>query len=103
MRTFAALAAALLVSLVACRRDPPPKETLLIAGSSTIQVYLNPLVAAFVKRNPNVSVVSEPGGTTAAIVALKRNAIDVAAINRVPEPSEDDPYLSDYQIGRDAI
>jgi phosphate transport system substrate-binding protein len=94
------LAAALLCS--SCREEPP-RETLLIAGSTTMQGYLEPLVAAFQKSHPRASVVSEPGGSTAGLVALKRGAIDVATIAREVTADEDDLHLHDYLVARDGV
>ena len=94
-----------LVALLAasCQNDPPAKETLLIAGNTAMTRYLAPLIKEFTDRNPNVNVVCESGGTTAAVVAVKRGAIDIAAMNRQAEAAEDDEYLRDYQICRDGI
>ncbi|HEY3448412.1 MAG TPA: phosphate ABC transporter substrate-binding protein [Myxococcales bacterium] len=100
------LTAACLLALLCgagCRRDPPPKETLLIAGNAALARYLEPLVKEFVARNPNASVVVEPGGSTAAVIALKRGAIDVAALSRLVGAEEDDAYLHDYQVCRDGL
>lgn len=88
---------------VECRSDRPPKETLLIAGNASVARYLGPVIKEFTARHPNVSVVCEPGGTTAAVIALKRGAIDIAATSRQVSAEEDDQYLRDYQICRDGI
>jgi phosphate transport system substrate-binding protein len=94
----------LLVLLAAgCRNDPPAKETLLIAGNAAMTRYLEPVIKEFTARNPNVNVVCETGGTTAAIIALKRAAIDIAAMSRLVEAADDDEYLRDYQACRDGI
>lgn len=104
MRALPTLAACLLALLAGgCRRDPPPKQTLLVAGNAALARYLEPLVKEFVARNPDASVVVEPGGSTAAVIALKRGAIDVAAMSRLVGAEEDDVYLHDYQLARDAM
>ncbi|MGC4116913.1 MAG: substrate-binding domain-containing protein [Myxococcales bacterium] len=105
MRHLSPIAACLLALLcgAGCRRDPPPKETLLIAGNAALARYLEPLVKEFVARNPNASVVVEPGGSTAAVIALKRGAIDIAALSRLVGAEEDDAYLHDYQVCRDGL
>jgi phosphate transport system substrate-binding protein len=84
-------------------RKMPETETLLIAGSSTMQSYLEPVVKAFVAANSSVSIVSEGGGSTAALVALNHGAIDIAGITRTVTAKEDDVYLRDYLIARDGI
>jgi phosphate transport system substrate-binding protein len=87
---------------VGCRKAPET-ETLLIAGSSTMQSYLDPVVKAFVAANPSVSIVSEGGGSTPALVALNHGAIDVAGITRTVTAKEDDVYLRDYLVARDGV
>jgi phosphate transport system substrate-binding protein len=100
----AALALGLLAALaIGCRGDPPAKETLLIAGNAAMTRYLDPVIKEFTARNPSVSVVCEPGGTLAAVIALKRGAIDIAAMSRQVEATEDDEYFRDYQVCRDGI
>ena len=92
----------LALASVGCRKTPET-ETLLIAGSSTMSGYLEPVVKAFAAKNPTVNVVSEGGGSTAGIVALKHGAIDVAAVARAIRPAEDDIYLRDYLVARDGV
>ena len=46
---------------VTCK-PPPLEETLLLAGSSTMKLYLEPVVTAFAAKNPRASIVCEGGG-----------------------------------------
>jgi phosphate transport system substrate-binding protein len=104
MTRGALLVLGLLASLSSgCRVSSPPTETLLIAGNAALAKYLEPVVKEFTARNPNVSVVCEPGGNTAGVIALKRGAIDIAAMSRQVTASEDDEYLRDFQVCRDGI
>jgi phosphate transport system substrate-binding protein len=96
------LALALLAVLISCRPSAG-EETLLIAGSTTMVSYLEPVVAAFQKKHPKASIVSEPGGATAGVVALKRGAIDIATVARDVTADEDEPGLRDYLIARDGV
>lgn len=102
MRAAALLPALLLLLAPGCRKSAP-QETLLIAGNGALTRYLDPVVKEFVVRNPKASVVVEPGGTTAAVIAVKRGAIDIAALSRLVAAEEDDPYLRDYQVCRDGM
>ncbi len=88
--------------LFSCRHDEG-QETVLIAGSTTMFHYLAPVVAAFQAKHPKASVVSEPGGSTAGLVALKRGAIDVATLARDVTPDEDDVRLRDFLVARDGV
>lgn len=92
----------LALSLSSCRSNKP-KEPLLIAGSSTMEMYLNPLVKAFVKKNPGASVVCDSGGASAGVIALKHEAIDIAMLSRDVNTEEDDTHLKDYLIARDGV
>ncbi|MBI5542878.1 MAG: phosphate ABC transporter substrate-binding protein [Deltaproteobacteria bacterium] len=107
MRARTAQAIGLMLSLLlaaaACSKAAPPQETLLIAGNAALARYLAPVIKEFQARHPRASVVCEPGGTTAAVIALKRGAIDVAALSRLVAAEEDDPSLRDYQVCRDGI
>jgi phosphate transport system substrate-binding protein len=104
-----ALAAAVLLAALAAllwstrSGRGPARETLLIAGNAVLVRYLDPVIKEFQARHPRTSVVAEPGGTTAAVIALKRGAIDLAAMSRLSSAEEDDPYLRDVQIFRDAL
>jgi phosphate transport system substrate-binding protein len=101
------LVALMALALSACNfpgcRKAPQTETLLIAGSSTVRGYLEPVVKAFVAKNPSVNVVSEGGGSAAGLVALKHGAIDVATLSRPVSFAEDDVYLRDYLVARDGV
>ena len=79
------------------------QETLLIAGSSTMALYLEPVVRTFATHNPQASVVSESGGAAAGVIALKRGAIDLAMIARDLTTDEDDDALRDYLVARDGV
>jgi phosphate transport system substrate-binding protein len=97
---FVALAACL---LCATCKPHPVEETLLIAGSSAMKLYLEPVVTAFAAKNPKASVVCEEGGATAGVIALKREAIDVAMIARDLYAEEDDDNLRDFLVARDGV
>ncbi|MFI5300124.1 MAG: phosphate ABC transporter substrate-binding protein [Polyangiales bacterium] len=90
-----------LLALASCKR--PVAETILVAGSTTMQGYLQPVVEEFHKDNPNVDVVIESGGASAGVIALKRLAIDVAMLTRDVTSAEDDLELRNYLVARDGI
>jgi len=87
---------------VTCK-PPPLEETLLIAGSSTMKLYIEPVVTAFAAKNPRASIVCEAGGAAAGAIALKREAIDVAMIGRDLYAEEDDDHLRDFLVARDGV
>ncbi|HWR39919.1 MAG TPA: phosphate ABC transporter substrate-binding protein [Patescibacteria group bacterium] len=79
------------------------QETLLVAGSTTMLPYMEKLEKGFNKMHPQILVESDGGGSTAGIIAVKRNAIDLAMTSREVKPEEDDQYLRDYLVAKDAI
>ena len=85
----------------ACRRER--KESVLIAGSSTMQKYLRSLVEAFEREHPEVFVELKAGGASAGLLALKRGSIDVATMTRDVTPTEDDLALRNYLVARDGV
>jgi phosphate transport system substrate-binding protein len=84
-------------------KPPAPRETLLIAGSSAMKLYMAPVVEAFAAKNPNASVDCEGGGAAAGALALKREAIDIAMIGRELDVDEDDVNLRDFLVARDGV
>jgi phosphate transport system substrate-binding protein len=90
------------LAFAACKPGAP-QETLLIAGSSSMKLYLDPVVEAFAAAHPRASVVCEGGGAAAGVLALKREAIDIALIGRDVTAEEDDDNLRDFLVARDGV
>jgi phosphate transport system substrate-binding protein len=78
-------------------------EPLLIAGSTNVQPFTKELLEVFAKQNPDVEIVNEGGGSLAGLIALKRGAIDIAALSREIKRSEDDPSFNDLLFAKDAV
>jgi phosphate transport system substrate-binding protein len=89
-------------ALGACK-PRPAEDTLLIAGSSAMKLYMEPVVAAFAAKHPGSSVVCEEGGAAAGVIALKREAIDIAMVGREVTSEEDEDDLRDYLVARDGV
>jgi len=89
--------------LSASCKAPAPQETLLIAGSSAMKLYMAPVVDAFAAKNPRASIVCEEGGAAAGVIALKREAIDIAMISRDVTAEEDEDALRDFLVARDGV
>ena len=103
MRRLARVGSFAVGLLCATCKPPQLEETLLIAGSSTMKLYLEPVVSAFAAKNPRASIVCEGGGAAAGAIALKREAIDVAMIGRELYAEEDDDNLKDFLVARDGV
>lgn len=84
-------------------QDDLREESIIVAGSSTFSVYSVKLAKAFAKTNPNLHVVCDGGGSIAGLVAVKRGAINIAAMSRDIDRDQDDEYTRSYLIAKDAI
>jgi phosphate transport system substrate-binding protein len=80
----------------------PAEESLLIAGAVSLLPFTRMLAAEFGKHN-RVEIVSDGGGSLAGLIALKRGAIDIAALARDLKRTEDDGFVRSYLIGKDGI
>lgn len=79
------------------------RTPLLIAGSPTMFNLNLALVAAFSTQHPLVDAVVEKGGSLPALIALKRGALDVAALERDLSVAEDDLLTRNFLIARNNI
>ncbi|MBQ3060059.1 MAG: phosphate ABC transporter substrate-binding protein [Desulfovibrio sp.] len=79
------------------------RQSLLIAGSSTMLPLAEALSQAFAARHGQIDVICEGGGSTAGIVALQRGGIDIALMSRDVRPREDSTYLRCLPYARNGI
>lgn len=79
------------------------RTPLLIAGSRTMFDLNRALAAEFARTRPLVDVVVEKGGSLPALIALKRGALDVAAMERDLSVAEDDALTRNFLIARNDI
>lgn len=79
-----------------------PKE-LLIAGSSSMHEMLAALADAYAHRHAGVDIVVEKGSSLSALRALKRGAIDVAAMARDLTVPEDSLHVRNFLIARNEV
>jgi phosphate transport system substrate-binding protein len=93
---------AALIAVASCRGGSG-SGTLLVGGSTVFTAYLEPVVGAFQRKHPKVTVVSGTGDSSAALVALDRGAIDVAVLSREVAAGEDQAGLRDYLVAREAV
>lgn len=79
---------------------PKPRPSILLAGSGAMQPLNQAMLAAYVKRHPEVDVVVESGGSMPGLIAVKRGAIDIAAMSRDLSVVEDAPLTRSYLIAK---
>jgi phosphate transport system substrate-binding protein len=79
------------------------KSNLLIAGSTTLNLFIIALAEEFSFRYPEITVVTAGGGSTAGLIAVKKGAIDIAGMSRDMTGLEDDEFTRSYLIGRDGV
>jgi phosphate transport system substrate-binding protein len=79
------------------------RKSLLIGGAGAMVPLNQALADAFIKLNPMVDVVIEKGGSLQGLIAVKRGAIDLAAMTRDLSNEEDDESAHDFLIARGDI
>lgn len=82
------------------KKRPPP---VLIAGSTNVLPFTKLLLQAFLRHHPDIEVVSEGGGSLAGLIAVRRGAIDIAAMSREIRRNEQGDSTRDYLLAKDAI
>lgn len=87
---------------VQVRRAPARHNALLIGGSSAMYELNLALGKEFEKRY-GVKVIVERGGSLPGLLAVKRHAIDIAAMARDLEGAEAEAQAHNHLIARDAI
>ncbi len=78
-------------------------KSILIGGSSTVHQYTLALAEEFMRNNNGTSIYCETGGSTPGLLAVKNEAIDIAAMSRDLKEEEDDEYIKNYLIGKDGV
>jgi phosphate transport system substrate-binding protein len=76
---------------------------LLIAGSTTLNIYIRALAEEYQRRHPNTTVVTAGGGSTAGLIAVTKGAIDLGGMSRPLSGPEDDEHTKSYLIARDGV
>lgn len=89
-----------IASFMAWWNWPKPRPSILLAGSGAMQPLNQALLNAYVKQHPDVDVVVESGGSMPGLIAVKRGAIDIAAMSRDLSVAEDAPLTRSYLIAK---
>lgn len=79
------------------------RKELLIAGSSAMLALNDALAKEFSRMHSSVDIVVDKGGSLPALLALRRGAIDVAAMSRDLTRLEDDLRVRNFLIARNEI
>ncbi len=87
---------------VQLRRAPARQNALLVGGSAAMYELNLALGREFEKRH-GVKVIVERGGSLPGLLAVKRHAIDIAAMARDLEGAEAEAQAHNHLIARDAI
>lgn len=89
-----------IASFMAWWNWPKPRPSILLAGSGAMQPLNQALLNAYIKQHPDVDVVVESGGSMPGLIAVKRGAIDIAAMSRDLSVAEDAPLTRSYLIAK---
>lgn len=76
---------------------------LLIGGSSTMLHFTRALVDGFTRQNTLVDAVVAGGGSLPGLVALKRGAIDLAAMSTDLTVEQDEIFIRNYLVAKDCL
>ncbi|HEY6896305.1 MAG TPA: phosphate ABC transporter substrate-binding protein [Rhodocyclaceae bacterium] len=79
------------------------RPALLIAGASAMLKLNQALAQGYAKLNSKLDIVVEQGGSLPGLIALKRGAIDIAAMSRDLEDAEDDALTRSYLVAKNEI
>jgi phosphate transport system substrate-binding protein len=83
--------------------EPPLRSSLLLASAGSMTNLCKALKKRYENKNPLTDIVIEHGDSLQGIIAVKRGAIDVAAISRDLTSEEDDQDSHSYLIARSNI
>jgi len=75
----------ILFGLLSCR---PNKVGVIIAGSTSVQPFIEKVAEHFMEENPGITVNVQGGGSTAGIQATMNGTCDIGASSRNLKPSE---------------
>jgi phosphate transport system substrate-binding protein len=92
------LALILLVSAVTCI---PKNHGIIIAGSTSVQPFIEKLADIYIARHPGVSINVQGGGSTAGIQATINNTCTIGASSRNLKANE--KVLNEYPMCYDGI
>jgi phosphate transport system substrate-binding protein len=79
------------------------RQSLLIGGSAAMFDLNTAMKTVFEKLHANVDIVVEKGGSLPGLIAVRRGAIDIAAMARELSEEEDEPAMRNFLIARSCI
>lgn len=80
-----------------------PRKSLTIAGSTSVQPFMEMLAEEFMNRNPGVQINVQGGGSSAGIKAVSDGTADIGMASRELTPSEVSGGVVPVTIARDGI
>lgn len=79
------------------------RRALLIAGAGSMLELNRALAKAFSLSHPQLDIIVEQGGSLPGLIALKRGAIDIAAMSRELSDVEDQALTRSFLIAKNEI
>jgi len=79
------------------------KEKITIAGSTSVQPVSEILSQEYMKKNPNVKIYVQGGGSSAGVKAAATNTADIGSASRNLKDSEKNLGLKEFKIAIDGI
>lgn len=85
------------------RHHEQNRETLVMGGSSIVDRFIKKVLPGFHKRNHQIDVLVEGGGSSGGLIALERGGIDLALLSRELTPEENRLNIHSYLMGIESI
>jgi phosphate transport system substrate-binding protein len=83
------------------RRGTPGRETLVLAGSTSVQPFAEKMAETFMREHPGCEIAVQGGGSTAGIQAVRSGVAAVGMSSR--NLKDDEKTLTSFVVARDAI
>lgn len=97
---FSLLTLALVLIVTGCGG---PRKSLTVAGSTSVQPFMELLAEEFMNRNPGVQINVQGGGSSAGVKAVLDRTADIGMASRELTPSEVSGGVVPIVIARDGI
>lgn len=105
MRTIA-LALSLIMAMAVftgCGGSGDSGDSVVTAGSTSVQPVSEELAAAFMEENPDITVEVQGGGSGQGIKSIEEGIADIGALSREVAEEEKEAVGNEYVIARDGI
>lgn len=103
--TFALAGVVLIASLcmAGCGGDNDSIESVVIAGSTSVQPLSESLAEVYMENNPDVTIEVQGGGSGQGIKSIEKNIADIGCLSREVKEGEKESIAEEFLIAKDGI